>query len=314
MKHLFPQGRSKNTPYNFAPRQRQRPSELTTPKHDVVHDMESIFWCLNYICLCRDGPGTVRPEVLKMLNPREHTLTNDEIRLRDTIQNFFASPPRVSGMAKGDIIKLGDPLLYENDILSNISPFFAPLSPLLKEFLLLLHNSYKYPGTATELHDKVLALFRKAYNDMHDLLESVKKYNQRAISIQKELKSLAEVSDEEKDTLLARWHTDEHDSALRQKHSEAVERILKKKSDLEDEYLFTFDTAPCLHPSVQAKWDQMADEVIKKRTVGAISSNRDNGDILDVLVQDLGVSNTIYRARESVGDSPTPVTKRARIS
>jgi hypothetical protein len=281
-----------------------------TPKHDVVHDMESIFWCLVYICLCRDGPGTLRREVLKMLRPGEHgSFTDAEDDLRSTIRGLFASDRYTSGTLKKAIMRHG---LEEDDLFTKIAPFFRPLSSLIDNFASLLSSCHQDPENTIGIHDEVIGLFCNAQKDLNSLSKSVADYDKRVVDIQQKFVSLAEFSKEEKDDLLAKWHTNECDTALRQKQSITADRILDEKKKLEQTYASVFRRAPCQRPSVRDKWDEMAKETMKRRAIGSISGEGSEDDVLDLLAQGLA-DDTTRRARESVGDSPTPVAKRPRI-
>jgi hypothetical protein len=306
--YLFPRRQPEST---LDPPLLPSAQENNVPKHDVRHDMESMFWCLVYICLCRDGPGTVRPEVLKMLRPGRHrTFTHAENELGETIRCLFASI-RESGLVK-EAILVSESSRLRNQLSTAIAPFFRPLSPLIDSFATLLSNCHRDRETDIGIHDKVVELFCDAQKDLSALSKSVADYDKRVVDIQHKFILLAEFSKEEKDDLLAKWHTNECDTALRQKQSITADRILDEKKELEQTYASVFRRAPCQRPSVRDKWDQMAKETMRRRAVGSISDEGSEDDVLDLLAQGLA-DDTTRRARESVGDSPTPVAKRPRI-
>ncbi|KAK7443578.1 hypothetical protein VKT23_015750 [Stygiomarasmius scandens] len=92
--------------------------------HLPIHDMESLFYVLAYLCVSRDGPGNhVRKELL------------DDEMVRSCIFKYFESDPAVLLENKQALFDedIGSAVLQQN-ILPYVHPYFESLKPLLKEW------------------------------------------------------------------------------------------------------------------------------------------------------------------------------------
>lgn len=118
----------------------EKPSQGTAPfiaiellmyaaPHHVVHDLESLFFVLIFICSHLDGPcNTIRHPILYGVEGRESHPS--------PIRRWFA----MNNL--GDLGHLKSSMMFrhfEGGILSNISPYFTPLVPHLRRLWETLH-------------------------------------------------------------------------------------------------------------------------------------------------------------------------------
>ncbi|KAF8344955.1 hypothetical protein F5887DRAFT_236522 [Amanita rubescens] len=110
--------------------------------HNVIHDMESFFWVLVYICLTRNGPGGKRRTELTSPKPGGRSA------LYNTIQKVFENV-NLSDLALQRQNLVMDLLLFKQDILNHFHPYFGPLEPMMEKWYTLLqrarhHHSIEY--------------------------------------------------------------------------------------------------------------------------------------------------------------------------
>lgn len=133
--------------------------------HDAIHDMESFFWTLLYLCITRPGPGGDRREELDGDIPDDAPSVEDVAELRRIVFCFFGDETEKIAMNKAQLFS--EPELFEEGVLRHIHPYFEPLKPLLRQWwdlLLLAHEfeGYEYHG----IHKFVIALLEKALQEL----------------------------------------------------------------------------------------------------------------------------------------------------
>lgn len=154
--------------------------------HSAIHDLESFFWVLLFLCLTRKGPGGERRDELRENPPADnlaaqklhqmvHCLfdtTNDTV-LDHNKRNLFGSPDQLEGY-----------------ILESFHPYFDPLKPLVVEFWNVIRFGYlTYDDTAPGIiHELVL-----------DLLETQKKVIDQSESVTRPDKSYKKMTEKEVD-------------------------------------------------------------------------------------------------------------------
>ncbi|KAA1475866.1 hypothetical protein DENSPDRAFT_826575 [Dentipellis sp. KUC8613] len=121
-------------------------------KHDAIHDLESLFWVLCWICLTREGPGKIRETWPKS--------TEQAKEIRATITKTFEhKSPEVIAEVKNTLLStLGT---WNDKILGAASSYFMPLFECLYDLHELLWDTY---GTRdfSHIHEKFLAILAQA--------------------------------------------------------------------------------------------------------------------------------------------------------
>ncbi|KAI8968745.1 hypothetical protein BD414DRAFT_582045 [Trametes punicea] len=135
--------------------------------HDAVHDMESFFWILLYLCLTRLGPGGSRRKELKV--DIEEMSDSDErtriVRLRRIVFSFFDGDIATLAWNKRQLLE--EWTAFESEILIHVHEYFAPLKPVLLQWWHLLLLAYEFHGYEYHnIHDHVIALLEKALDDL----------------------------------------------------------------------------------------------------------------------------------------------------
>ncbi|KAA1473322.1 hypothetical protein DENSPDRAFT_839781 [Dentipellis sp. KUC8613] len=120
--------------------------------HSAIHDLESFFWVLLYLCVTRKGPGGARRD--ELIRNEQDTNTqaihsvvyclfdsDKEATLADNKELFFESP--------GDLNEYIFPCFH---------PYFEPLKPLISTWWKVLRLGYfSYDAiTQTFIHQRVL--------------------------------------------------------------------------------------------------------------------------------------------------------------
>ncbi|THU77785.1 hypothetical protein K435DRAFT_890549, partial [Dendrothele bispora CBS 962.96] len=112
--------------------------ESTTIPHTAVHDMESMFWVLLYLCLTRKGPGgDLRDELFDQPRPLEKS-TRDLLLV---VYCFYDSPTQVIQNNKNTLFK--NPKDLDPLILHHIHPYFNDVKPILREWWRILCLGFK---------------------------------------------------------------------------------------------------------------------------------------------------------------------------
>jgi hypothetical protein len=138
--------------------------------HEAIHDMESLFWVLVFLCLTRDGPGGKRrPEPA-------HDVEGDEL-YEASLRRYFlfegskAEIEELKGAMFNMAIRDMIPRVLEDHIFPWFHPFFKPLHGLLAEWWAILCSGFDEEGNILCRHYPVAA-FRDAVDKT---LEELKK-------------------------------------------------------------------------------------------------------------------------------------------
>ncbi|KAI0792041.1 hypothetical protein C8Q75DRAFT_754229 [Abortiporus biennis] len=126
-------------------------SSLLTIKHAPIHDLESFFWLLCWICLTREGPSTSRQR-----KPKSSTSDRNLARIIEEV--FDQQDFQKLATKKRDLFSSN--ALFRKEILQNFAPYFAPFKRLVTRLYNILKSAYEtreYDG----LHEKFIAVFKK---------------------------------------------------------------------------------------------------------------------------------------------------------
>ena len=124
--------------------------------HNAIHDMESFFWVLVYICLTRNGPGGKRRPELMPPKPGGRS------PLYNTIQKVFENV-NLSDLALQRQNLVMDLLLFNQDILNHFHPYFEPLRPMMEKWYTLLQRGRSYHSIEYDhIHIHVKAILDEA--------------------------------------------------------------------------------------------------------------------------------------------------------
>lgn len=126
--------------------------KTTGPPSSEIHDLESIFWVLVWLCLHRSAPGTRRKALDIELPDGERT------DLQMAVEDLFEGS--LSTTANHKKLILTDDSDYASDVVAHITPFCQPLKPLLDLYRNLLLKEYK-TRELKGIHDRVLDLFKR---------------------------------------------------------------------------------------------------------------------------------------------------------
>ena len=125
--------------------------------HQAVHDIESFFWILMYICLTRKGPdGARRDELDHQDDPSDHTKN-----LRHIIYCLFGCDWLHIIENKTAVLKFRSNL--EDLIFPYFHPYFDGLKDLIRKWHGLLHRAYQFRLVECDMiHDQSLKLIQEA--------------------------------------------------------------------------------------------------------------------------------------------------------
>ncbi|KAH8087128.1 hypothetical protein BXZ70DRAFT_955687 [Cristinia sonorae] len=129
------------------------------PVHTAIHDMESVFWVVLYICLSRRGPGGARREETQW-----PTLETPHAgRVRRIIEALFDSPLETT-VARNKRNLFENHKDFEVDVLPFIHPYFKPLETLLLRWFKLFQIAYRTYDDVGQgiIHDQVLDVLNDA--------------------------------------------------------------------------------------------------------------------------------------------------------
>ena len=133
---------------------KQSPSTFA---HQAVHDIESFFWILMYICLTRKGPdGARRDELDHQDDPSDYTE-----ELRGIIYCLFGCDWRRVIQKKTAVLE--DRRNLEDIILPYFHPYFDGLKDLIRKWHGLLYHAYSFRLIEYDIiHDQSLKLIQEA--------------------------------------------------------------------------------------------------------------------------------------------------------
>ena len=113
--------------------------------HDAIHDMESLFWVLLFLCITRAGPGGERREdFVGELTDFPNVRQDQVARLRNVVRNLFDGD--MATIASYKELLFLNPENFETDILCHIHPYFEVLKPALCRWWNLLVLAYAFEG------------------------------------------------------------------------------------------------------------------------------------------------------------------------
>ncbi|KAG6823382.1 hypothetical protein H0H92_010430 [Tricholoma furcatifolium] len=101
--------------------------------HQAIHDMESLFWVLVYLCMTRRGPG---------MDMRRDELRDPNVDLSRAVDQYFDGDSQTLRRRKGGLLK--HPELIEEEIIKHFHPYFDGLKPLVRKWWKILNLGYRY--------------------------------------------------------------------------------------------------------------------------------------------------------------------------
>ena len=130
--------------------------------HDAVHDIESLFWVVVFICLVREGPGTnmLRKELLNN-DPKNKTL-------QDTIYRYFdATEPHEIRHNKTTVLTSNSTI--RNEILPQFHQYFEPLKDMMVRWQLIMRLAYNHRKFEYyTIHDQIIDMIKKTMDGLSE--------------------------------------------------------------------------------------------------------------------------------------------------
>ena len=124
--------------------------------HNAIHDMESFFWVLVYICLTRNGPGGKRRPELVPPKPGGRS------SLYDMIQKVFENANLSDLALQRQNLVMNLPL-FKQAILNHFHPYFGPLESMMEKWYTLLQRArYHHSIEYDHIHIHVKAILDEA--------------------------------------------------------------------------------------------------------------------------------------------------------
>lgn len=154
-------------------------SEVAPPTHSVHHDLESLFWILFWLCVCRSGPAVRRTEVFH--NPEGVNLVY--LNIYHTL--FSAAGNYQLATNKALIIKYR--MEFETAARA-VSSWCRPLKPLLCQFNVILrdrHEARNFPVDDT--YRAFMSALQSAEQSVRVFLESKPMLEEWAVAYQAEV-------------------------------------------------------------------------------------------------------------------------------
>lgn len=113
--------------------------------HDAIHDMESFFWVLLFLCITCAGPGGGRREELRgeladVADERQEQVG----QLREVVDCLFEGDLATIASYKERLFQ--EPQDFETQIFGHIHPYFEVLKPTLRRWWNLLILAYAFEG------------------------------------------------------------------------------------------------------------------------------------------------------------------------
>lgn len=134
-------------------------------RHDLIHDMEAMFWLLCWLSITFAGPG--RPIAPK---PEDFvTFVRHEL--------FDGIVFQANAMAKRVVIaSAGD---FRQRILDLVQPYFQPLKPTLRSLWTLLREAYQHRAW-DNIHRDILKILEDAEVSVANFLSTLPKHQREA--------------------------------------------------------------------------------------------------------------------------------------
>jgi len=118
---------------------------LSGELHSFMHDLESFFWVLFWVCIHYDGP-------------------NEQPKVVSEFENWnFMTTGELAKMKSGTI---DDEARFMETMLTNVTPYFQPLIPWLEELrMVVFPNDKKWKVEDEDLYERMREVLRKAMTD-----------------------------------------------------------------------------------------------------------------------------------------------------
>ncbi|KAG6823245.1 hypothetical protein H0H92_010877, partial [Tricholoma furcatifolium] len=101
--------------------------------HQAIHDMESLFWVLVYLCMTRKGPGMgMRRDELNVTNP--------DVDLSRALFQYFDRNDHALMSKKGGLLRR--PQLIEEEIIKYFHPYFHSMKEIIRTWWKILILGY----------------------------------------------------------------------------------------------------------------------------------------------------------------------------
>ncbi|KAI0953778.1 hypothetical protein AcW1_010330 [Taiwanofungus camphoratus] len=132
------------------------------PKHSFIHDLESFFWCLVWLCISRDSPARHRTKLMrKDYQPKNKAL-------RQVFADLFESPDNLLVSTKLGFFRYRPD--FTASVLKNVTDYYRPLVPLLSDFYQILLDTYIDESRELDMaiYNKVTAAFESIEKQLND--------------------------------------------------------------------------------------------------------------------------------------------------
>ncbi|KAJ3491172.1 hypothetical protein NLI96_g892 [Meripilus lineatus] len=120
--------------------------------HRPIHDMESFFWLLCWICMSRRGPSTSREGI--SLGVDKNEAERDELA-KQAVKWLFDCPMETCANRKRKVLTIDTD--FNRCVIQHLAPYFLPLRPTLDGLrwaLLLAYEMKEYDG----IHDEFIVV------------------------------------------------------------------------------------------------------------------------------------------------------------
>ncbi|KAI0329143.1 hypothetical protein GY45DRAFT_916885 [Cubamyces sp. BRFM 1775] len=171
-----------NTKMVYVPWQGDR-STPSAVVHDAIHDMESFFWVLLYLCITRAGPGgECRKDMICKLNEIPEEQQGQVEELRDLVHCLFDGDMTNLASTKKDLFE--QPQNFEQQVLCHIHPYFEVLKPTLSRWWNLLVLAYAFEGYEYHnIHALVIELLDQAAVGLASNPQQLEEGSQNAVQM-----------------------------------------------------------------------------------------------------------------------------------
>lgn len=137
-------------------------------RQDAVHDIESFFWVLLYICITREGPGNrIRPELSRVGRStsrvnRSADQASSQKSLLTICYCFFDGDRDTLFANKSKLfqsIGMGD---FENHVLKYFTTYFESFKDALRRYFQLLRLAYEFRAYEyNDIHNRAIAILEE---------------------------------------------------------------------------------------------------------------------------------------------------------
>ena len=114
--------------------------------HNLMHDLESIFWVPFWVCVHWDGPGRARRKV-------------------KGFENWNCKPTKELAILKTGMVSEEDK--FQEEMNENFSPYCKPLIPCMQELRkVVFPDGKRWLTEDTKLYSQMKAVLSKAREDL----------------------------------------------------------------------------------------------------------------------------------------------------